>query len=74
MRKKRLKIKWKNIVMLIILLICVYVVGHDLFMLTIYSCVNNVSCGWTWFGFLTFLLSFFVGGEIIEYITEEIKQ
>lgn len=53
---------------------CAYIVGHDLFMLTIYSWVKGVSCGWTWFGFLTFLLAFAIGGEILEYIIEDSKK
>lgn len=72
--KKKLKIKWKNIALLIVLLMCAYIVGHDLFMLTIYSWVKGVSCGWTWFGFLTFLLAFAIGGEIIEYFIDEFME
>ena len=71
--KKRLKIKWKNISLLIILLMCAYIVGHDLFMLTIYSWITGNMCGWTWIGFLTFLLAFAIGGGIIEYFIDEIE-
>lgn len=73
-RTKKLKIKWKNIALLIILLMCAYIVGHDLFMLTIYSWVKDVNCGWTWFGFLIFLLAFAVGGVIVEYFIDEINK
>lgn len=59
--------------LLIVLLMCAYIIGHDLFMLTIYSWVKDVSYGWTWFGFLTFLLAFAVGGEIIDYFIDEFK-
>lgn len=72
--KRRLKIKWKNIALLIILLMCAYIVGHDLFMLTIYSWIKGVSYGWTWFGFLTFLLAFTIGGEIVEYFIDEFME
>ena len=72
--KRRLKIKWKNIALIIILLICAYIVGHDLLMLTIYSWVKGVSCSWTWFGFLTFLLAGAIGGGIIEYFIDEFKE
>ncbi len=72
--KKRLKIKWKNIALLIVLLMCAYIVGHDLFMLTIYSWITGRMAGWTWFGFLTFLLAFAIGGEILEYIIEDSKK
>ena len=72
--KKRLKIKWKNIALLIVLLMCAYIVGHDVFMLTIYSWVTGNSCGWTWFGFITFILSCAVLGEVVDYISEEFKK
>ncbi len=72
--KKRLKIKWKNIALLIVLLMCAYIVGHDLFMLTIYSWITGRMAGWTWFGFLTFLLAFAIGGEIVEYFIDEFME
>ncbi len=70
-RTKKIKIKWGNIGLLALLLLCASVVIHDLFMLTIYSWISGNMYGWTWFGFLTFILAFAVGGEIIEYFYEE---
>ena len=32
------------------------------------------SCGWTWFGFITFILSCAVLGEVVDYISEEFKK
>lgn len=72
--KKRLKIKWRNIALLGVLLLCAYIVGHDMFMLTIYSWITGEMLGWTWFGFLTFIIAFAVGGEIIEYFIDEINE
>lgn len=72
--KKRLKIKWNNIALLLILLVCALVVIHDVYMLTIYSWITGRMAGWTWFGFATFLLAFWIGGEILEYIIEEFKK
>ncbi len=72
--KKRLKIKWKNIALLIILLVCGAVVIHDLYMLTIYSWITGKMASWTWFGFGTFLLAFWIGGEIVEYIIEQLNK
>ena len=72
--KKRLKIKWKNIALLVILLMCTYIVGHDVYMLTIYSWITGNMYGWTWFGFLTFLLAGAIGGEIIEYFIDEFME
>lgn len=67
---KRLK-KWKDVALIIVLLICASIVFHDIFMLTIYSWITGNMCGWTWFGFLTFLLAFTIGGGIIEYFDEK---
>lgn len=72
--KKKLKIKWKNIALLMTLLVCACIAIYDAYMVTIYSWIKGVSCGWTWFGFLTFLLAFAIGGEIIEYFIDEFKE
>lgn len=74
MKKKKLKIKWKNVALFGILLICGYVVIHDLFMLTIYSWITGQYVGWTWFGLGIFFIAFAVGGAIIEYFDEEINK
>jgi len=71
---KKLKIKWKKLSLLIVLLICAYVVGHDLLMVTVYSLIKGTSCGWTWYGFSTFLLAFFTGGEIFGYFIDEFNK
>lgn len=71
---KKIKIKWKNIALLGVLLLCAYIVAHDLFMLTIYSWITGKYIGWTWVGFLTFLIAFAVGGEIVDYFVEEINK
>lgn len=71
---KKLKIKWKNVALLIVLIICASIIIHDVFMLTFYSWITGMMASWTWFGFLTFLLAFAIGGEIIEYFEEEINK
>lgn len=72
--RKKLKIKWGNIALLGVLLLCAYIVIHDMFMLTIYSWITGQMLGWTWLGFITFIISFAVSGEIIEYFYEEINK
>ena len=42
---KKIKIKWKNIALLGVLLLCAYIVAHDLFMLTIYSWITGKYIG-----------------------------
>lgn len=73
-RTKKLKVKWKNVGILAIGLFALSVIIHDVFMLTIYSWITGRMAGWTWFGLATFLLAFWIGGEILEYIIEESKK
>ena len=71
---KKIKIKWKNVLLLMLLLLCSYVVAHDVFMLTVYPLVTDKYVGWTWFGFATFIMAFALGGVIVEYIDTEINE
>jgi len=72
--KKKIKIKWDNVALLLIMLVCGGVVIHDVFMITIYSWITSYMVGWTWYGLITFLLALFIGGEILEYFIEKIKK
>lgn len=74
MKRTKRKINKKKlaifIALAIVFLFCAYIVLHDLYMLTIYSWITGKMVGWTWFGFLTFMLAVAIGGEIFEYIEE----
>lgn len=72
--KKKIKIKWLNVALVVVFLMCLYVILHDMFMLTIYSWITGKMVGWTWFGFLTFILAGAIGGQIFEYFEEEINK
>ncbi|MBQ7307317.1 MAG: hypothetical protein IJW82_02210 [Clostridia bacterium] len=72
--KKKLKIKWKNVSLAVILLMCIGLILHDIFMITIYSWITGNLYGWTWLGLLTFILAIGIGGEIIEYFDDEINK
>lgn len=74
MNNKKKKIKWKNIILLVILLLCVYIVIHDLFMLTIYSWITSNLVGWTWFGLAIFIIALIAGGFIIDFFKKEIDK
>lgn len=63
-----MKIKWKNLFKLVILLICISTILHDLYMLTIYNWINSVTVSWTSSGLLTFVF----GGLLSEYLIEEL--
>lgn len=73
-KNKKFKIKWKNVLLAVILLMCIGLILHDLFMLTVYPLVTDKYVGWTWFGFATFIMAFVLGGVIVEYIDEEINE
>lgn len=64
------KIKWKNVALLIVGVISAIVILHDLYMLTIYSWITGITCGWTWIGFITFMLAVFIVGNIYDYFEE----
>lgn len=73
-KNKKFKIKWKNVSLAVILLMCIGLILHDIFMITIYSWITGNLYGWTWLGLLTFILAIGIGGEIIEYFDDEINK
>lgn len=66
--KKVTKIKWKNLFKFIVLLLCIFVILHDFYMLSIYSLIHKVTTSWTSFGLLTFVLS----GFLSEYLFDDL--
>lgn len=74
MKKKKLKIKWINVIKLIVFIFCISMILHDMYMLTIGSWVTGNLYGWTWYGFLTFILFCTVAGMIYEDFEEQIKE
>lgn len=74
MKKKKIRIKWKNIALIINLLLCAILVIHDIYMIAIQPWINGKSAQWTWFGLGTFILALFVGGAIIEYFKDKINK
>jgi len=70
---KKRKIKWLNVIKLIVFIFCVYMILHDVYMLTIHSYITGNMYGWTWIGFITFILFFIVAGMIYEDFEEQIK-
>lgn len=63
MKKKNIK----NILLILVLLVCAMVVFHDLYLLIIYPLLTTNLVGFTWFGFLTFLIAIITGSLIIDY-------
>lgn len=66
--KKVTKIKWKNLFKFILLLLCISVIVHDFYMLSIYSIIHKVTVTWSWYGLLTFVLS----GFLSEYLFDDL--
>lgn len=64
---KKTKIKWKNVLLLILLLISSSVVIYDTYILTINSWITSEIATWTWYGFITFIIAFIVMEKIGEY-------
>lgn len=73
MKKKRVKIKWLNVIKLILFIFCVYMILHDLYMITIHSYITGNMYNWTWLGFITFILFIIVAGAIYDDFEEQTK-
>lgn len=73
MKKKIVKIKWLNVIKLILFIFCVYMILHDLYMITIHSYITGNMYSWTWYGLLTFILFCSTAGMIYEDFEEQIK-
>lgn len=71
---KKVKIKWKNVLLLILLLISLGVALYDTYILTINSWITSEIATWTWYGFITFILAFVTMEKIGEYFYEVLKK
>lgn len=58
------KIKWLNIALLGILMLCGYVVLHDIFMIAIRPLFSGYFMGWTWYGLITFITALTIVKDI----------
>lgn len=68
------KIKWVNVIKLLIFLFCIGVIAKDFYMLTIYSWITGKYCGYTWFGFLTAIYLLLLASAIYDDFEEQIKK
>lgn len=73
MKKKKIKIKWLNIIKLISFIFCVYMILHDLYMITIHSYVTGNMYNWSWLGLLTFILFCSIAEIIYNDFKEQLK-
>ena len=68
------KIKWGNLLKLIVFVFCIGVIIHDFYMLTLYSFITGKYVGWTWFGLATFILACGFVDVIYEDFRYQIKK
>lgn len=68
------KIKWINILKTVLLIICLSVIFHDTYMLTIHTFITGEIYGLTLFGIVTFLLCGSISIDIIKDITRTINE
>ncbi len=66
--ERKIKIKWLNVLLLLILLFAIGIILHDAYMVGIYSIISGQTISWTWYGFLTFIGAIFVSESIIDYL------
>ncbi len=70
---KKKKIKWGNVIKAVIFLLCIGVMIHDFYMLTIYSFITNQLTQLTWFGLGTLILAIITASLIYEDFEEQIE-
>lgn len=71
MKKFKLKrVKWLNVIEVIILLLCIGIVARDFYILTIKSCITGNLATMTWIGLITEIILWI----IIAFIYEDIKE
>lgn len=75
MKRTKRKINKKKlaifIALAIVFIFCAYIVLHDLYMLTIYSWITGKMAGWTWYGFITFILACMTISVIWDYFNDD---
>jgi hypothetical protein len=62
------KINYKNVLKLVILIFCLGVIIHDMYMLLIYPLISKTLTQFTLYGFLTFVLSIHISLNIFYQI------
>ena len=65
------RIKWKNMALLIILILCSSVILKDVYILTIYSSITGKLMGLSFIGIIELIACVLVGIKIIEYFDEK---
>jgi len=65
------RINWEKVILSIIFLICIFVIVKDLYMITVHAWITGQYCGWTLFGFITFIIALVMSIIIFDYFMEQ---
>lgn len=68
------KIHWLNVTKVITLLVCIGVLLHDFYRLSIEPFVTGQLTTFTWFGLITSALAFILGYAMYEDISEQMEK
>lgn len=65
------RVKWLNVLEIVGFIGCLALIVHDLFMVTIYSWITSNMVGWTWFGFVTFVVAIMIASITFDDLEEQ---
>lgn len=65
---KKMRIKWGNVIILGIAVICIALILKDTYMLTIYSYISGKTIGLTWYGVATNVVAWLYLDTVYEMI------
>lgn len=68
------RVKWRNVMKLLVMLIAASVVIYDMYKLTIYSFITDKLGSWTWYGFTTFIMCFAIASVLYFDVFESTKK
>lgn len=70
---KKLKVKWINVIKLLVFCFCIGNILRDIYLLTIYSLVIGKLYSFTWLGFITFILFCAIAEILYQDFEEQTK-
>ena len=62
----KVKIKWNNIFKFLIMIISLCVVLYDVYVVGFSHLFTGELVGWSWFGFISFFVCFFISGTLYD--------
>lgn len=65
-----MKIRWNRLAVLIIFIASSILILHDIYFTSIRMWFTGKTCGWTYFGFITFIIAIYVASFTFEKLKE----